>query len=305
MQPAVSIIIPVFGVEAYIARCARSLFEQTCRDVEFIFVDDGSEDRSMEVLREVLDAYPDVAPRVRIISKRNEGQSLARRDGVAVSRGAYIMLVDADDWIEPCTVEKLLAAAKESDADLVIYDFWKEYGHRRKVDSEKDGNIADKERYRKNLYTYRAYGHICNKFCRRSLCEGLFYPRHSMHEDIVFSTQVIYKARTIVHVKEALYHYDRTNLNSSTRVKKQVRRSRSARNMMDFYCAFAGRPDSPVTGLENELLLRAAWVGFTLDRSIYSDYPFLKDAARHLPLMPFRRVLLVQQLVLKLWLHRK
>lgn len=302
MQPLVSVIVPVYGVEAYISRCARSLFAQTYPEVEFLFVDDSSPDRSVAVLKEVLSEYPAVAQRVQILFKPNEGQSLARKTGLEAARGEYVLMVDSDDWLETCAIEKLVAYAQATQADVVVFDFWKEYARRSKLDSEKASSIADTGLFRRRLYNDGAYGYVWNKFWRRGLCEGLFYPVYSMHEDLVFCTQALYRARKVVQLKEGLYHYDRTNRGSATRVKKAVRRSRSARNMMDFYCAFAGQADSPVTGLENELFLRAAWVGYSMDRSLFTDYPFLKEKARKLPLMPRRRVLLIQQLILKLWL---
>lgn len=304
MQPAVSVIIPVYGVEAYIERCARSLFGQTSPDAEFIFIDDGSKDRSVDILKGVLADYPSLASRVTVISKNNEGQSYARRDGIAMAKGDYVMFVDSDDWIDPDTVEKLVGCARETDADIVVYDFWKEYGSRRKIDSERDCNIADRNRYRKNLYTYRAYGYICNKLCRRSLCEDLFFPRHSMHEDLIFSTQIIYRARKIVHLKEALYHYDCSNSSSSSRAPRKVRRSRSARNMMDFYHAFEGQPDSPVSGIDDELILRAAWVGITMDRTIFADYPDLAPLALSYKVKGGRFVSVPAQILMKILLKK-
>ena len=305
MQLLVSVIVPVYGVEAYIARCARSLFAQTYPAVEFIFVDDGSPDRSVAVLKEVMAEFPAVAPRVQILSKPNEGQSLARKTGLEAATGEYVLMVDSDDWLEPQAIERLVATVQETGADVVVFDFWKEYARRSKLDSEKESSLADITLFRRRLYNDGAYGYVWNKFWKKSLCDGLFFPVYSMHEDLVFCTQALYRAQKVVQLKEGLYHYDRTNRGSATRVKKQVRRSRSARNMMDFYCAFAGQKDSPVTGLENELFLRAAWVGYTMDRCLFTDYPFLKEAAKKLPLMPCRRVLLVQQLILKVWLYLK
>ncbi len=298
----ISIIVPIYGVEAYIEQCARSLFSQSWKEIEFVFVNDGTPDNSMEVLAEVLNDYPSRKGQVKIINKPNGGQSLARKTGLEAATGEYVLMVDSDDWLETCAIEKLVAYAQATQADVVVFDFWKEYARRSKLDSEKASSIADTGLFRRRLYNDGAYGYVWNKFWRRSLCEGLFYPVYSMHEDLVFCTQALYRARKVVQLKEGLYHYDRTNRGSATRVKKAVRRSRSARNMMDFYCAFAGQADSPVTGLENELFLRAAWVGYSMDRSLFTDYPFLKEKARKLPLMPRRRVLLIQQLILKLWL---
>ncbi|MCR4569080.1 MAG: glycosyltransferase [Bacteroidales bacterium] len=299
-MPLVSVIVPFYGVEKYIQRCAESLFAQTYKDIEFIFIDDGSPDRSVEVLEEVMGRYPERKAAVTIIRKANEGQSYARRDGIAASHGEFLMFVDSDDWIEPYAVEKLVEAAGE--ADIVCFGFWKEYGSHSKLDLEKDSSVEDPLLFVKRLYTYRAYGYLCTKLFRRNTLTGIFTPRYSMHEDIVVSTQALQKARKIVNLKEGLYHYDRTVSGASTRASKKTRRTLSARNMMDFYLAFEGKADAPTKLVENELLLRAAWTAFSLDKDLFREYPGLKEKARKLPLMPGQRIGLFRQLLLKLFL---
>lgn len=277
-KPLVSVVVPVFGVENFMETCARSLLAQTYPSVEYIFVDDGSPDRSVPVLRRVLEAFP--GRDCRIVSKENEGQALARRYGISLAKGAYILQVDADDYLEPDCVEKLVAEALREGADLVVFDVVKELGGgRRHLSADKDSSFVSPERFVRDLFTYKAHGYVVNKFCARELCEGLFYPRHPMHEDIIFCVQVVSRARKMVHLKEALYHYVRTRGTASTRAPKKVRRSFSARNMMDTYLHFHGKEDSPVRNLEDELVLRAAWTGFTMDRSLFRDYPGLRALA--------------------------
>lgn len=303
--PLVSVIVPVYGVERFIVRCAHSLFGQTYPEIEFIFVDDGSQDRSVPLLQEELARWPEeLQDRVRIILKENEGQSLARKTGLEQARGEYVWMVDADDHVKLDAVSKLVGKAQESQADIVVFDFWKEYGNRRKLDSERDSSIADTALFRKRLYTYGSYGYVWNKFFRKTLCEGLFFPRYSMHEDIIFCTQALYRAERVVHLKEPLYHYERTNAASATRVAQKLRRSRSARNMMDFYRQFAGQEESPIRGIEDELILRAAWVGLTKDRGLFRDYPELASLALATPLRGGRFVSLPAQLVLRLYLKQ-
>ena len=301
--PLVSVIVPMYGVERYIGRCAESLFAQTYPAIEFIFVDDGCKDRTVEILRGILAKQdPSLQARVRIISKENGGLPRARKTGLDAASGEYVLHVDSDDWIEPETVEKLVRKALDTGADMVVYDFWKEYAHRRKLDSEKDSSIADTALFRKRLYTYGAYGYVWNKFCRRSLFDGVFVPKYAMHEDIVFSTQTLWRARSVAHLKEGLYHYDRTNAGSATRTPKAVRRGNSSRNLLDMYLHFQGQSPSPVEGIEDEILLRAAWVGFTLDRRLFGEYPFLAGAAGAVPLAGGRFVGIPQQLILKAYL---
>lgn len=295
----ISVIVPVYGVEAYIGRCAESLMAQTWPDTEFIFVDDGSPDRSVDVLQAVLDQYPD--RNVHIVRKPNGGLPQARLSGLLVATGDYIVHLDSDDWLEPDALQSLAQKALESGADLIYYDFWKEYGSRQKLDAERTYTAATKQVYMRRLYRDGAYGYLWNKMARRSLYEGLFFPRYNMHEDIVVATQLLYKAGSVAQLSKPLVHYRRDNPSASTRVGKKQRRGQMARNYLDLYEYYRSNPE-PIAPVVNDLLLRAAWVGYSLDRDLFTERPYLKEAARRLPLMPFHRVLLIQQLILKLFL---
>ena len=302
-MPLVSVIVPMYGVENYIARCAESLFAQTYPAIEFIFVDDGCKDRTVEILRGILERQePALQARVNIISKVNDGLPRARKTGLDAATGEYVLHVDADDWIEPSAVEKLVRMAVETEADIVVYDFWKEYENRSKLDSERDSSIADPNLFRLRLYAYHAYGYVWNKFCRKSLYDGVFVPRYAMHEDIVFSSQILFNARKIVHLKEGLYHYDRTVSGSATRAPRKFRRGNSARNMMDLYLHFEGQDPSPVSDLREEIFLRTAWAGFSLDRHLFEEYPFLASAVRAIPITPGYHIGKIRQSLIKLFL---
>ena len=113
-MPAVSVIIPVYGVEKYIERCARSLFEQTMEDLEYIFVDDCTPDASMDILARVMDDYPARRCQVKVLHNEvNRGLAYTRRRGVEASTGDYIIHCDSDDYVEKDIYEKLYAKATE------------------------------------------------------------------------------------------------------------------------------------------------------------------------------------------------
>ena len=301
--PLVSLIVPMYGVENYIARCAESLFAQTYPNIEFIFVDDGGKDRTVDILRGILEKQdPALQARVRIISKENGGLPRARKTGLDAATGEYVLHVDSDDWLEPTTVEKLVAKAVETDADIVVYDFWKEYPNHSKLDSEKDSSCADPDLFRRRLYTYDAYGYVWSKFCRRSLYDDVFVPKYAMHEDIVFSSQILFKARKVVHLKEGLYHYDRSVSSSATRAPQKVRRVNSARNLMDLYVHCEGQEPSPVSGLRDEIFLRAAWAGVQHNSDLFKEYPFLAPAVRAIPITSGHHIGKFRQSIIKLFL---
>ncbi len=119
-QMKVSILIPVYGVERFIAECAQSLMEQTYHDIEFIFVNDCTRDHSIEVLREVIDQYPERKSQVTIIEhEENKGLAGARITGLNASSGDAVLIVDSDDYVSPKAVELLVNAMQSTNVDVV------------------------------------------------------------------------------------------------------------------------------------------------------------------------------------------
>ena len=214
----ISIIVPIYGVEAYIEQCARSLFSQSWKDIEFVFVNDGTPDNSMEVLAEVLKAYPSRKEQVKIINKPNGGLPQARKSGVEVATGDYIMHVDSDDWIAPLAVEKLARKAIDTDADVIHYYVKKVKGDGR-YHISKDKDYGDPLLYQAQMLRFHSHGYMCNKLMKRSLYSAeLFWPRYNMHEDMVLSGQLLSRAKTLVLIPEPLYMYRRDNPDSASRV---------------------------------------------------------------------------------------
>ena len=118
-MPLVSVIVPVYKVEAELPRCVESLLSQSMGDIEVILVDDGSPDGCPVMC----DEYARRDARVRVVHKENGGLSDARNAGLDVASGEYVMFVDSDDYIEPDSCEVLLAAAREHGSDLVVGDW--------------------------------------------------------------------------------------------------------------------------------------------------------------------------------------
>ena len=204
----VSVIIPVYKVEAYVERCARSLMEQTFPDIEFIFVDDGSPDGSMDIIRRVCAAYQ---RNVRIlVHPENKGLPAARNTGLKESTGEWILHVDSDDWLEPTMVERLYDAAVKAGADLAYCDYYLDFGaSRRRLDnpSFQDGITLVREGY----FGGTAKFNVWNKLVRARLFDGIPFPEgHAMGEDMTL-IPVTAKAGRVVRVPEALYHYFKSN----------------------------------------------------------------------------------------------
>ena len=119
----VSILVPIYNVERYIERCARSLFEQTYTNLEYVFVDDCSPDRSLALLQDVIKDYPQRKDAVRIVShEKNRGLAATRNTALECATGVFISHVDSDDWIAPRMIECLVSKQQETDADIVSCD---------------------------------------------------------------------------------------------------------------------------------------------------------------------------------------
>lgn len=118
----VSIIVPVYNTEQYLRRCLESIRNQTLRDIEIICVDDGSTDKSPEILEE----YAQKDSRIRVLHKKNEGLVAARKSGIQAATGIYAGYVDSDDWIDSDMYECLYQTASDTNADLVTCGYFLE-----------------------------------------------------------------------------------------------------------------------------------------------------------------------------------
>ena len=296
----ISIIVPIYCVEAYIGQCARSILSQSWKDIEYVFVNDGTPDRSMEILQSVLKDFP--CRNVKIVDKPNGGLPQARKSGVEVAAGDYIMHVDSDDWLAPEAVSKLAQKAIETDADVIHF-----YVKKVKADGRshisRDMDYGDPLLYQAQILRFHSHGFMCNKMMKRSLyLKEIFWPGYNMHEDMVLSGQLLAGAKTLALIPEPLYYYRRDNPGATTRVKTSVRRGQSARNFLDLYEYWKGREDSPVKDFDADFILRGAWVALTEDKTIFEERPYLKAAAKAFPLRRDCALKLPMQLILKVLL---
>lgn len=112
-----SIVIPVYNVEYYIAQCLESILNQSFKDLEIICVNDGSTDNSLSVLQD----YKAKDDRIIIIDQKNEGSGVARNAGLSIAKGEYVYFVDGDDWLEDNALEKAVLKSDELNTDILIF----------------------------------------------------------------------------------------------------------------------------------------------------------------------------------------
>lgn len=213
----VSVIIPVYGVEKYIERCVRSLFEQTLDDIEYLFIDDCTPDRSIDILKQVLEEFPHRKCQVVIHRmKQNSGQAKVREWGMRNATGEYVIHCDSDDWVETDMYRLMYDEAKRIDADIVMCGYKVTDGQT--VFSESYHQQTDKTKLISSLLTLHEAWSVWNKMCKRTLYDNdIVYPSLAMGEDMVLTTQLVLKALRVGVIDKALYNYF-YNPNSITKV---------------------------------------------------------------------------------------
>lgn len=210
MNPAVSIIVPVYNVAAYLPRCLDSLLSQTLADIEIIVVDDGSTDNSAEIVAR----YAQDDPRIIAIRQDNEGLSGARNTGLRIASGQYIGFVDSDDWAHPDMCRILRDRIRETDADLCACDFSMAYDDRTVPGilrcPETTIDIAE---YGIDTYwldkTFSTA--VWNKLYKRSIVDahGIRFEskKEIFSEDVLFNLYYLLHTRTVASVSNTLYFY--------------------------------------------------------------------------------------------------
>lgn len=220
MKYSISVIIPVYNVEQYIERCATSLFKQTLQSIQYIFVNDCSKDRSIEILETIIDRYPQRHSDIKIINhNQNQGLASARNTGRSIAEGEYIIDCDSDDWVDTNAYEILYKKAKQTNADITICGFYYEYEN--KVIQSIPKKYKTKEEILKDSLNGKLHNSCCNKLVKQELytnnnikcIDGI-----NMLEDTFVMTRLIYHARTIEVLPNCLYHYFQGNTNSYTRL---------------------------------------------------------------------------------------
>ena len=217
VKSKVSVIVPIYKVERFIERCVVSLMEQTLDEVEYIFVDDASPDGSVKILHEVIARYPNRAQNIKIIThSENKGLPAARNTGLAEVTGEYVFHCDSDDSVELEMLETLYAKAKSEDADIVWCDFYMDYGNRLDYCRMfKPDNIDEIQR----LKSYLSYGWnvLWNMIVKKDIYKDnkiRGYEGFSFTEDFGVTARLLFYAKKVVYVPQALYFYNRTNQSS-------------------------------------------------------------------------------------------
>lgn len=203
----VSVIIPIYNVEKYLAKCLESLVNQSLKELEFICINDGSTDKSLEILN----SYAAKDKRFTIISQENLGQGIARNKGIELALGEYIGFVDPDDWVEPQMFETLYTKAKNLDLDIIECNYFDNFGDGRerkkwqtRYKTEKVFNWRDEKSY---LFTHPIA--TWNKLFKSELIKkhNIIFSNGKCGEDHCFTVSARFFAQRVLCCKDGLYNY--------------------------------------------------------------------------------------------------
>ena len=224
----ISVIVPVFNVEDYLNECLDSLINQSFSDIEIICVNDGSTDKSLEILEN----YQKKDRRVKVISQDNLGLGAARNRGLLNAKGKFIYFIDSDDYIDSDALEKLYKNITDNDSDVVLFKF-KSFGGvnaSKKGEGFKIDKIYPDVDYSSLIFTYKdvkrhvlnSYYSACIKFYKKEFLDqyGDFtFTENIYFEDVLFHVKTMIRASKISFINENLYNYrlnDDSIINSNT-----------------------------------------------------------------------------------------
>lgn len=211
--PLISVIVPVYKAEAFLAQCVESMLAQRARDFELLLIDDGSPDGCPALC----DAYAARDHRVRVIHKPNGGVSAARNTGLDAAAGAFVVFIDSDDWAEPDYLERLLALREETAEDVLVMTDYQPFApdgeeHRdfpSPFTARLDGPEADPQAFRDLIFGFRLFPPYC-KLYRRDVIEALglrFDTSIRTAEDFDFNIRYLARMRAVRYEPAATYHY--------------------------------------------------------------------------------------------------
>lgn len=233
-QPLISVIVPVYKVEAYLDRCVQSIVKQSYQNLEILLINDGSPDNCGRMC----DAWAIEDERIRVVHKANGGLSDARNAGIRACSGEYVIFVDSDDYIAPYMAERLLRAAQEYDAKLAVCrvccidDQGNPTGE---ADSlHMPGKYISAEQLLPLFYQSAGQFYVVawNKLYHRSLLRDDFFPVGKWHEDEFVAAPLVWAAKQIALVDYLGYYYVTKRCGSIMTSRNDVRHLDSLEALM-------------------------------------------------------------------------
>lgn len=290
-KPIVSIIVPVFNVEKYLEKCLDSLLNQTYKKIEIICINNGSTDKSGEILKQ----YSKIDDRIVIITQANQGVSVARNEGIKKAKGNYIMFVDSDDWIDKDTCKIAVETSISYNADIVMWSYIREFENtsRPKEIFSEDVKIFRDVQCQTQLQR-RFIGLLGDELKKPenadALCPiwGKLYKydiikknniifedirKLGTYEDGIFNLYYFKYIEKAVYINKYLYHYRKNNgMSLTTKYKKELPKQwENLFSVMREYIRENELPEAYNIALKNRIAMSILGLGLNI---LYSNLSF-------------------------------
>lgn len=205
MQDLISVIIPVYKVEQYLARCVESIQKQTYENLEILLIDDGSPDNCGQKC----DEYAEKDKRIKVIHKENGGLSEARNTGIEVASGKYITFVDSDDFVSHDYIEYMYHMLMQADVKLAICGVKEIWKNTKIVEREYDKTriLTSKEAFENFLFDKGIEISAYAKLYHKDLWEKYRFPKGKVYEDTAVIYQLIEEAEKVAYGDKNCYYY--------------------------------------------------------------------------------------------------
>ncbi|WP_159023877.1 glycosyltransferase [Formosa sp. L2A11] len=225
MNYLLSIIIPVYNVEAYIEKCLNAIINQTYKHLEIILINDGSTDSSGTIC----DTYKQIDDRIKVYHIKNGGSSIARNFGLTKCKGDYIGFVDSDDWILPNMYDVLLDFAIEKNLKVVecsSIDSVFESTISKNIKPSDLGVIENQNTAIKRIIKHKRFA-VWRRIYHKSVIKNRFFIEHLLHQDVYFTLDIINETDKIGFIDYPFYIYNRENMDSVIRSKYSIKKLNS------------------------------------------------------------------------------
>lgn len=220
MGGKISIIVPVYKVEAYLPKCIESIIHQTYRNLEIILVDDGSPDKCGEIC----DQYAHIDARIHVIHKKNGGVARARNDGIEYANGDYISFIDSDDWIAENAYEILYQGLKQYDADCAVGKCVTVIDKNGILSPKKnqDSPVRCEKASEAMKHVLLSGSAVWNRLFKREVFQQIRFPLDRVNDDEVVALHAYAECKNIVFLNQNTYYY-RIRQDSITTSKFSIR----------------------------------------------------------------------------------
>ena len=207
LEEKIAILVPMYNAERFIARCLKSILDQTYKNIEIIVINDGSSDSSLEICKEMAESDE----RISVYSRENKGVAITRNELIEKCNSKYLLFLDSDDFIDADYVQTLYELMKKYNSDMAACNLYF-YSDKKKINKQlKQGadekELETKEAFKKLLYQYEIqHGPTC-KLYKKELFEGIKFPEGKTYEDLATIYKIVHRCNKVAITSYQGYNY--------------------------------------------------------------------------------------------------